>query len=64
MTDKAEFTVTVKSPHGKRAIESFHHWILKVADEAKERWGIEIDVEKASEQAENETNFRSAAEQQ
>lgn len=46
MTDKQTFAVTVKSPHGTQAIESFYHHLNKIASEANERWGIEITIEK------------------
>jgi len=51
------FSVTVTSPHGKQAIESFRHWLGKVADEAKKRWGIEITIEKRAEDTEHNTEF-------
>jgi hypothetical protein len=46
MSDKQTFAVTVESPHGKQAIESFRHFLGKVSDEAKERWGITISIER------------------
>jgi hypothetical protein len=39
-----DFRVTVESPHGKRAVESFRHFLGKVADDAQERWGIDIQI--------------------
>jgi hypothetical protein len=63
MTDKATFEVTITSPHGKRAIENWRHWIGKVADEAEERWGIEIDVTRVDESPEAEPEFQKASEQ-
>lgn len=42
--NKQTFEVTVKSPHGKQAIEAFRHFLSKVADDARERWGIKIQI--------------------
>jgi len=41
------FIVTVDSPYGEQPIEQFRHHLLKVADEADTRWGIDIDVSKS-----------------
>jgi len=47
MTDhETTFTVTITTPHGKRCIEQFEHYLRKVADEALKRWGIEIEIER------------------
>jgi hypothetical protein len=48
MKDSQTFMVTVESPHGKQAIEQFAHFLSKVSDEAKARWGITITVTKKS----------------
>jgi len=48
MSDKRTFKLTVESPHGSGAIESFRHWIGKVSDEAEARWGIEITLEEVA----------------
>jgi hypothetical protein len=60
--DKATYEITIESPHGKRAIENFEHWLAKVSDEAEERWGIVISKEKISESADDSAEFTSAAE--
>ncbi|MFB6198357.1 MAG: hypothetical protein ABEI52_08850 [Halobacteriaceae archaeon] len=60
--DKATYEITIESPHGKRAIENFEHWLGKVSDEAKERWGIDITKEKISEQSDQEADFQRASE--
>jgi len=39
-----EFRVSVSSPHGKAAVEQFSHFLNKVSDEARERWGIGIEI--------------------
>lgn len=44
--DKATFRVVVESPHGKQPIEQFRNWLGKVSDEARQRWGINIQVER------------------
>jgi len=41
-----DFRVSVESPHGQQAVEQFAHFLNKVADEARERWGIAISVER------------------
>lgn len=51
------FEVTVTSPHGKQAIDSFNHFLRKVADDAKTRWGIEIQVTEKTEETEHDTDF-------
>jgi hypothetical protein len=48
MTDKRTYTITVESPHGSSALDNFEHWINKVSDEAKSRWGIEISMEEVA----------------
>jgi hypothetical protein len=48
MTERT-FTVTVDSPYGTQAIEQFYHHLIKIADEAETRWGIKIEVSKATE---------------
>jgi len=47
---KETFTVTVHSPLGKQAISQFEHWLNKVGQDAKSRWGIEITVERQTEE--------------
>jgi len=49
MTDSQTFAVTVESPHGRQAIEQFHHFLNKVSNEAETRWGITIRVEQETE---------------
>jgi hypothetical protein len=46
MSDKASrtFEVTVTSPHGSQAVEQFRHFLSKVASDARERWGIDIQI--------------------
>jgi hypothetical protein len=47
MTDhSATFEITVQSPIGKQAITQFQHHLNKIASEAKERWGIQIQIER------------------
>lgn len=60
--DKATYEITIKSPHGKRAIENWEHWLGKVADEARERWGIEIQKTKINESTDESAEFQTAAE--
>jgi len=60
--DKATYQVEIESPHGKRAIENFEHWLGKVADEAEERWGIVITTKRIDDSAEGTAEFTSAAE--
>lgn len=43
---KQTFTVTVHSPLGKQAIGQFEHFLNKVSQDAKSRWGIEITIER------------------
>jgi hypothetical protein len=47
---KETFEVTVHSPLGKQAISRFEHWLNKVGDDAKARWGITISVSKKSDE--------------
>jgi hypothetical protein len=49
MTDKATFKVEIKSPFGRQPIEQFYHYLSKVADESKERWNIEVTIERIEE---------------
>jgi len=41
-----DFRVSVESPHGKRAVEQFRHFLGKVSEDARERWGITIEIER------------------
>jgi len=59
--DKATFKVEIESPHGKRAIENWRHWIGKVSQEANERWGIQIDVSRIDDGTEHSAEFQTAA---
>lgn len=52
-----EFTVTVDSPHGKQAVESFEHFLRKVSSEARDRWGISIEIERVADEPEHEVDF-------
>jgi len=61
MTDSATYRIKIESPHGKRAIQNWEHWLSKVADEAEERWGIVITKERIDDAAETESAFESAA---
>lgn len=55
--DTATFTVEITSPHGKHAIEQFRHFLGKVANEARERWGIEIEINRQPEGQDYDTEF-------
>jgi len=46
MTDKATFKITVRSPWGRKPLDKFEHWINKVASDASERWGIDIQIDR------------------
>lgn len=60
--DKATYEITIESPHGKRAIENFEHWLAKVSGEAEERWGIVISQEQIDVSADERAEFQAASE--
>lgn len=47
--ESQEFNVRIESPYGKQSITQFEHWLRKAQSEAKERWGIEIEIERVNE---------------
>lgn len=58
MSEKtATFQITIRSPLGSQSIESFRHWLGKVADDAQERWNISISIERVEAEVEESTEF-------
>lgn len=49
MTDKLTLEVEITSPHGTAPLEQFRHHLNKIASEADERWGIDIQVTRKEE---------------
>jgi hypothetical protein len=60
MSDKASrtFEVQVVSPHGSQAVDQFRHWLGKVSDEARERWGIAIQITEMQEGSASTEEFK------
>lgn len=57
MSDKLTLTVTITSPHGKQPLEQFKHWLTKVANESKARWGIGIEITEEREEPDYGADF-------
>jgi hypothetical protein len=59
MSEKASrtFEVTVESPHGSQAVDQFRHWLGKVSDEARERWGIDIQIKELQSEPDHTEGF-------
>jgi len=57
MSDKLTLKVEIESPHGKQPLSQFRHFLSKVADESKARWGIEINITEQVEDADYPEDF-------
>jgi len=57
MTDKLTLKITIESPHGTQPLSQFRHFLGKVADESKARWGIDIEITEQADEPDYKGGF-------